>query len=838
MPEALAAADPHRSLTYRELDRFSKNIARAISKIVTEAESRVAILMPASVDLIAAELAILKAGCAFVPVDPDYPPERREHLISDSGSSLVLTTRAIYEKLSLKAGNFLFLDDLESGQAGAQWESLPSGANSLAYVIYTSGSTGKPKGVMIEHGAVCNLIVHFQDALALSPGDRASLISSASFDASIAEIWPYLASGASVHVVPKPLRTDLHGLFDWIRLQRINVAFIPTALMEIALEENFPEMHDLRVLITGGDALHKTTSQRFPFRILNAYGPTECTVISTWSELEPDPGARRAPAIGKPIANVEVRILDEDLKPAAVGVPGEIFIAGAGLARGYLNQPEQNAAKFLRDPFDPTGKERMYRTGDRACLRGDGDIAFLGRSDRQVQIRGFRVEPAEIEFVLQQEPGVSGAVVVAQDRAPYPVRLIAFVACDAEDAGIMTRRVRARVAKALPAHMHPAEYVVLDRFSLNANGKIDMGKLPMPDRVISGEKLESAAQMEILAMWRNALDAPGLRETDNFFEAGGNSISLLTLLSRMEKRFGRRIPMGAFLQAPTVTNAADLLSGRSSSSLPACIVRMNGKTQGTPLFCIAGAGGGVHWFRDLVKAAALERPFYGLESRSFEYEEGSAASIQELAARFAQAVRDAQPKGPYLIAGYSLGGLVAVEIANALSAAGERVERVILIDTYAEMPNPALAVRIESVVRRLVRSSWSERRAFLQEKASWIRYLTSTAASAEEAADPGGRKSAEIAAALKYMREDLSESSLPLALFTARDGSLVAGSDPTRGWHRFAKGELLVREVEGNHYTLLAPPHVEALGRHLKELLDGPFVERDEVAAYGRVLLC
>ncbi len=819
-PGFLAVSDGDWQLSYRDLDRLSDDLAVRILQISARHEARIAVLLPASAELLIAELAILKAGRAFLPIDPDYPVERIIHLVEDSSSSLVLTLYEHREKLSFSALPTILLDDLRERPETRATEipAMPSDPQRLAYVIYTSGSTGLPKGVMVEHASVCNLIAHFQESLQLSPQDRASFASSSSFDASIIETWPYLASGASVHIVPRGLKTDLHGLFAWLQTHRITVAFIPTVLTDLALKEGFPEMPDLRVMLTGGDKLQTFPSGHLHFRLLNAYGPTECTVISSWSELEPDPLRRRAPSIGRSISNVEVLILDEALQPTPVGVCGEIYIAGAGVARGYLNRSELTALKFLRDP---SGRGRMYRTGDLACWRGDQEIAFLGRNDRQVQLGGIRIEPGEIEFVLQSEIGVADAMVIAEQRAPYPARLAAYVASDEPEAELI-RRLKKRVAETLPAHMHPVSYVVLKSLPLTAHGKVDITQLPRPggaDASVPGVSPGHAPDLRstVTAIWKRVLDVPQADDTDNFFSSGGDSILVLILLAEVEKECGMRIPLGTFLQSPTIGHMIALLKSENASTLPTCVVNLNDVTGPQPFFCVAGAGGGVHWFHPLVKAAHLDRPFYGLESQSIGFATQPEHRVQALAAEFLKAIRQIQPKGPYLLGGYSFGGLVALEIAKSLAGDGEEIQRLVLIDTYARMPRPKRIHRILFVLRTLLRASQPERVAFVREKLNWLKYLVRRRASG--ASDEStSQKSLDIADALRYMQSDLNECLLPLELLVARDGSRVAGVEASRGWRQVAKAGLRILEIPGTHYTILSQPHVNRMGQHLKEM--------------------
>jgi amino acid adenylation domain-containing protein len=821
-PSATALRQGADVWTYGQLEARAEALADRLSADGLKPGSLVAVVARQSPELVAAELAILKAGCAFVPVDPSYPRARVDFILGDCGAAAILTTRRDQNVVAGSA-RVILIDEPDAQTKSTATRSSSGGLpDDLMYVIYTSGSTGRPKGVMVEHHSVCALIDHFHRAFGVSDSDRSAFLSSSSFDASIVEIWPYLACGASVHIPESPHLGNAAALFEWMRAEGITTALIATALAEIGISHGFPAMPALRLLLTGGDKLKSYPREVLPFRFINAYGPTECTVISTWSELVPDPGGTRPPSIGQAVPYAFVRILDEDLEAVPIGVTGAIYIGGAGLGRGYLHRPELTSERFIQDPL--AEGSRLYKTGDRACWRQGGEIAFLGRADRQVQIRGFRVEPAEIEFVLKQEPGVEDAVVAPQERVGYPARLVGFLSAPSPHDGLVAERVRARLAAALPGHMHPAVLIVLDSLPFNAHGKIDMARLPMPVSAPHGPSVvaePNSGEATLRALWRDATGAAVVDDRDNFFDCGGDSISLTVLLQNIAAATGVQISMGVFLQNPSYGYALELLEGKAGLNLPPTVVPLAPGNRQSPLFLVAGAGGGVHWFRELVAEMRLERPVYGLESQALTPAVRAGFTIPGAAAEFLKALREVQPHGPYLLGGYSLGGLIAIEMAERLRASGEDVEKLVLLDTYAKLPPRNLLLLTFTLARNLVRMQPARRRVFLTEKMLWLRsHLWNKRRGNAEMELLDLQKRTEMLAGLDYMANGLRPCEVLIELFTAQDGTMAWNSMRDKGWLDYATAGVAVREVPGGHYSLLQTPHVRPLAAELNRNFD------------------
>ncbi len=617
-PEAEAVSFGGRSLTYRELDLRAGKLARHLRTLGVGAEAVVAVCAERSLDLIPALLAVLKAGGAYLPLDPALPKERLGFMLEDSGAMVVLTQGRLSSRLPEVSGAVI---DLElfwgrpeeaagSGEAvpGAEWgpssgakrpgPTAAGGATpgvgsagvqpavlsgNLAYVIYTSGSTGQPKGVMVDHRSLLNLVFWHNTAFAVGPGDRASQVAGLGFDASVWEIWPYLVAGASVDLVEDDeTRVSPEAVRDWLADRGITISFLPTPLAEAVLRLEWPSGRPLRFLLTGGDRLHLYPPQTLPFTLVNNYGPTENTVVTTSGTVDaPAVTASRtvdatavtafgtadarvgggvAPSIGRPVANNRVYLLDSALRPAPVGGLGELCVAGESLSRGYLARPDLTAEVFVPDPFAVEPGGRLYRTGDLARRLPDGRIEFLGRLDHQVKIRGFRVELGEIETTLLGHASIGEAVVTARDDGPQGARrLVAYVA-PAPGREVRPGELRSFLGGRLPEHMIPTAFVVMEALPVDPSGKVDRRALPAPTSEVEGgggyQGPRTPIEERLVAIWQEVLGLDRVGVTDNFFALGGHSLIATRIMSRVRESFKLEVPLRSVFAAPTVEGLA------------------------------------------------------------------------------------------------------------------------------------------------------------------------------------------------------------------------------------------------------------------------------------------
>ncbi|HST62951.1 MAG TPA: amino acid adenylation domain-containing protein, partial [Longimicrobium sp.] len=505
--------------------------------------------------LVTALLGVMKTGAAYVALDPAYPADRLEFMMRDSGAPVLLTQDRLTPPPVADGVRIIRIDGDWESIAGESPENprMDVTPRNGAYVVYTSGSTGTPKGVAVEHAGLLALCAWHADAFGVTEADRATQLASPGFDASAWELWPYLTRGASIDVVPEEVRTDPPALRDWLAARSITVSFIPTPVAEPLLALEWPASTPLRWMLTGGDRLQSRPGIDLPFALSNNYGPTECTVVATSGRVSSE--GERAPDIGGPIANTRVYVLDGGMRVLPAGIPGELFIGGAQVARGYLGRAGLTADRFVPDPFGGTAGARLYRSGDKVRWLADGTIEYLGRLDEQVKVRGFRIELGEVEAVLRQHAGVRECVVIAREDRPGDRRLAAYVVGD----GVSAADLRAHLRRVLPDYMVPSAFLLLDALPLTANGKLDRKALPAPEPV-SAEAEYVAPRTpteEVLAgILAELLGVDRVGIEDNFFELGGHSLMGTRVMSRVRAVLGVELPLRALFEGPTVARLA------------------------------------------------------------------------------------------------------------------------------------------------------------------------------------------------------------------------------------------------------------------------------------------
>ncbi len=559
-PEAIAAGFEDQTWTYRELNQKANRLARYLQQQGVGADTLVGISLPRSLDIPLAMLGILKAGGAFLPIDPAYPEDRIRYMMEDSGAAAVITHSGLTEQLPDTNVPFIALDQMDDNLASLSGQNLTSNTNqqNLAYVIYTSGSTGKPKGTMLPHQGLCNLSRAQRKAFTISPERRILQFASLSFDASVWETVMALLNGAALILAKQEDLTSGQGLAKVMKTQKINTVTLPPSVLAVMPEVDLP---DLKTIITAGEKCTTDLVQRWGHgrQFVNAYGPTETSVCA--SMFEADPRSDQTPPIGKPVDNFQLYILDRAMQPVPVGVPGELHIAGDGLARGYLKRPDLTAEKFIPNPFVDAPGARMYKSGDLVHYLPDGNIEFLGRIDHQVKVRGFRIELGEIEAAIGEREGIRDVVVLAREDEPGDQRLAAYIVQD-NDAGHTSGSMREALAKRLPDYMIPSAFVFLDEMPLTPNGKVDRKALPAPD--LSREALESPyeaprnkneeAVADIVAGLLK-MDKVGIH--DNFFALGGHSLLATRFIARIKDHFNVELPLRALFESPTVAAIAE-----------------------------------------------------------------------------------------------------------------------------------------------------------------------------------------------------------------------------------------------------------------------------------------
>jgi amino acid adenylation domain-containing protein len=548
-------------LTYQELEQRSNQMARQLIDLGVGSETIVAICLERSFESIISALAVLKAGGAYLPIDPKLPIERFNFYIRDARPRVLITAShaagdsysCSVKLLNLGAG---------VGDTGAYPGDRSANATSeqLAYVIYTSGSTGQAKGVEITLGNLLNLISWHQAEFQINADDRATHLAGVGFDASVWEIWPYLTAGATLYIPDEATRMSPEVLCDWIIQNQITISFLPTPLAESLIEMEWPKRTALRCLLTGADTLRRRPTKQLPFDFVNNYGPTECTVVATSGRVRSCAGSA-LPTIGRPIANTRIYLLDDNLCEVAEGEIGEIFIGGANVGRGYLRRPELTGERFTCDPFSDDPNARMYRTGDLARRCGDQDMAYVGRIDEQIKIHGYRIEPAEIEAVLDRHRAILSSVVVARPSDCADGRLIAYLRLRRNELRPTASELRDFLKSSLPEYMVPTLFVNIETLPLTSNGKIDRKSLPDPnDRNRIGDDEFRAArtptQQKVAEILCALFKVREVDFNDNFFLLGGHSLLGAQLVTRIRGAFGIELPLRTIFDAPTITALA------------------------------------------------------------------------------------------------------------------------------------------------------------------------------------------------------------------------------------------------------------------------------------------
>jgi amino acid adenylation domain-containing protein len=831
-PDAVAVTYEDEALTYAALNARANQLARELRGHGVGPEVVVGICLPRSAESIVAILGVLKAGGAYVPLDPADPGERLSHVLESAGARVLVTHAALGAQLTAPSIDRVCLDADRARLAAHDAGNLASVVDptNLAYVIYTSGSTGRPKGVMVQHRSVLNLLAGLERAAYAPVGGaaRVTLNASYTFDASVQQ-WLQLLAGRAVSIVPQHVRVDAGGMTEFLARSGVDVLDCTPSQL-VALLDAEPDATILpRLVLVGGEAIDRALWTRLGAiagtRFVNVYGPTECTVDATFQVVE----SHALPGIGAPLANVSAHVLDDALTPVPMGVAGEIYIGGEAVSRGYLGQPAMTADRFVPNPFGEG--DRLYRTGDRGRRRRDGTLDFLGRVDHQVKIRGYRIELGEIEVALATHPSVKQAVVVAREDSPGYARLVAYVTPSgatepAPDA------LRQHLALRLPPYMVPATFVALRELPLSSNRKVNRKALPPPpkmdaERTTIGPR--TPAELALTKIWEELLGVEPVGVQDDFFAIGGHSLLALRVLQRTRQELGSAPRLADFFRAPTIEAVASRArrGGRAAPSSPVLPLRRSGND--VPLVCVHAIGGSALVYRDLARHLGDARPVLALHAPGVDDDEEPSSDVVATAKRYVASLREAGTPPPYHLAGWSFGGLVAFEMARQLVAAGERVGRVVLIDSRApRLGGAEVAVddrRLLGILAyelaipcdhaRLVDLPLEEAIAEIGKAGRAARVL------------PDGDAEAIVRRWLRVYRAHWTAAKRyapggydgEVTLLRAQDlpEEEAAASDATFGWRAHATVD--VRSVPGNHFSLLTSPNVEELARTLGSVL-------------------
>lgn len=821
-PDAVAAQLAGERVSYAELNAGANQMARRIRQFGVGPEVLVGVSMAPTIRRLVVLLAILKAGGGYLPLDPALPAERLAFMIADAEAPLVLADESSLAGVPETAATVLVVDHEWAEIALFDKANLPvaNAPSDAAYVIYTSGSTGQPKGVVVEHRQLINFVHAMRRHWPLGPTDRVLQFASLNFDASVLEMFLPLLGGASVVLGSRESLLSPPRLTELMREQRVTLACLTPAVANLLSTADFPE---LRVLLVVGERLPAELVRdwlRPGLRIYNGYGPTENTVISTIAELD---GTEPSPPIGRPVANQQAYVLDSRLNPVPVGVPGELYLGGAGVTRGYLNRPELTTERFVPDPFgtDPAG--RLYRSGDLVSWTAAGELVFHGRIDGQVKIRGLRVELGEIETALASHPAVSQAVVlVLADQ-----QLVGYLLAEPGVAAPGKAELAELLASWLPAYMVPSQFVVLPEFPLNSSGKVDRARLPAPELAAApaGQHTAPRGRTERLltGIYVDLLGAEQVGIDDSFFDLGGHSLRAMQLIARVRTELAADLGVTDVFLAPTPRQLAARIDSASTADPTGVLVELTDGPAERPWFIVHAIAGSVFGYAALAGELADTFKVYGVQAAGLSAGSAAESSLDRMARNYLRAIREVQPAGPYRLAGWSMGGLLAFEIAQQLERDGERVESLVLLDAPFAMPADGGISEVQLAAQFVADAGrtlgWpateSEPASVADQLASLADRLAADGADAEAVHAELRRRFAVFAAhrqAIAGYRPAGSVRASTL-LIGAEDSPNAAAQ---RRWPEVLTGPVSTSYLPGDHYSFLqagAVPVVAALIR-------------------------
>ncbi|MEO7262645.1 MAG: amino acid adenylation domain-containing protein [Jatrophihabitantaceae bacterium] len=829
VPEAIAAVGDAERISYRELDERANQLAGRLVELGIGPERLVGVCMQSSIDRLVALLAILKAGGGYLPLDPALPAQRLSFMLADAVAPLVITDQASLPYLPPTDALLLQVADAQACQP-AEVRTSVTGSNA-AYVIYTSGSTGQPKGVVVEHRNAVNFVQGQLAYWQLGTDDRVLQFSSLNFDVSVLDIFAALCSGATLVLMSAETRLSPPRLGALMREQRVSFGCLSPAMLSVLADQEFP---DLRVLMSAGEELRSELAMswlRPGLRLCNGYGPTEATVLSTFTEID---AGLLPPPIGRPPANYQAYVLDPMLNPVPLGVVGELHVGGAGVTRGYLNRPELTAARFITDPFNPAPEARLYKTGDLVKRLPDGNLLYVGRIDGQVKLHGQRIELGEVEAALGRLTGVRHAVVLVVEDRTGDRQLVGYVQ-RAPGAELEPAELKRLLGQWLPGYMVPSQLLVLDSLPMNSSGKVDRRALSaQPSSWLAASSTgrpeqapESPAEAVLVDIYAGLLRLDGCSVLDSFFDVGGNSLQAMQLLSRIRAGLGVDLPLTAVFLAPTPRGlAARIEAEQAGTAQPARgpVALLSEGVGIEPLFLVHAVGGTVLPYTQLAAELADRYQVYGIQAAALVAPSPPVAqTLPELAARYLAELRTIQPAGPYRIGGWSMGGLLAHEIVRQLERDGETVELMILLDApFAIAEDTADSARItREFMADALRSLGLP--ALDQPESDGIETQLARLAQALDPTD------SDRAATVEQLRRRLAVFTDHRRLMAGyrpvgqvRATTLLVGAQRSPNakvqpdWLGIIGGTLCRPEYDTDHYALLQLPHVRDIAAQIR----------------------
>jgi len=841
-PDKVALKFHDRQLTYADLYETSNKLAKLLIQNGVKTGDVVGLALDRSPEMVISLLAILKTGAAYVPLDPAYPKDRIEFMLEDSAASVLLTSKKYAWHFLSGAKEILIEEALNKLDAFSPDEPKVSfSSKELAYILYTSGSTGKPKGVQIRHYNLVNFLLSMQQEPGMNAEDKILAVTTISFDIAGLELYLPLICGAQLIISNSETSKDGRLLLDLVKGE--NISFMQATpytwrmMLEAGWENNLP----LKILC-GGEALPRDLVNKLTRRssaLWNMYGPTETTIWSTLKLISSDDDI----SIGKPIANTQVYILDEQFDSLIDGSVGEIFIGGEGVAQGYLNRPDLSTERFIDDPFSNIAGSKMYRTGDLGRINENGEIYCLGRIDHQVKVRGYRIELEEIEHALLKQDDVKEAVVMAREDVPGDPRLVAYVVLKAgtthTDQRTLTYNWQQALLAVLPEYMVPDNFVLLEAIPITPNGKTDRKSLPRPDNLLvgTGEYIAPRTDVEKLVaeVWQEVMGIPQISIFDNFFSIGGRSLAAVQIMARIEKLTGKRLPLATLFEYTTIEQLALRLNVDAKSITWDSLVPIKPSGTKMPLYIVHGAGLNVLLFNALAMNMDHDQPVFGLQARGLNGVDEPLDVMEDIAANYIAEIVAQNPEGPYALAGYSLGGTIAYEMARQMIVMGKDVKLLAVFDTYAKQSDKfdPFVKKIFNRVSLLIMQFLYSFVLFANDPKRTIQYKSTVikrriirlfwkVKGTEEKREGFFAYDNEIDEASAKAKRNYYQKPLNIAvdLFRAKKKTFYMADFKYLGWRKFALKGVNVHDIPGEHNTIFAPPHDKEFAVELQKCLD------------------
>ncbi len=853
-PVQIAVAASDEMWTYREMNEWSNRIANHLVNLGVGAGQRIGICMDRSPLMIAAILGVLKCGAAYVPMDTANPAFRLQQMVADAELTIILTCTEHIALVSQTPVTAIDVDaekDAVDSCSSVFISKDRASDDDTACILYTSGSTGRPKGVMIPHRAISRLVRN-TNYIEINRDDRFAHVANVAFDLAIFDIWGALLNGARTVIIPKDIVLLPERFSAEVKASGVTTICLATSLFHLIAREKPDAFSSVQTLIVAGEAFDPAAARQIlasnpPQRLLNGYGPTESTTFATWKLIDEAAANEPSLSIGQPVSNTTIFILDDDLNLVPIGVAGEVFIGGDGLATGYLNRPELNEERFVSIPFQkfPDDAEaaesiRLYRTGDLARYRANGEIDYIGRKDNQVKLRGFRIELGEIEAIIEAHRGVAEAVVLAiKDSNDH--RLAAYYVASS-GAKISPDELRSYLRENLPHYMVPVSLNELAAMPLNGNGKIDRQRLasqvivsqPVHDQT---EKPKNELQIKLTWIWQKVLGLSSIGIQDNFFDLGGHSLAAVRVFSEIESALGCRLPLATLFKAPTIEQLSELIEGSDWRSSWASIVPMRTGGSKPPFFCIHAVGGNILEYNDLARNLGPDQPFYGLQSIGLDGRSAPLTDLGAMADAYVKEIRKIQPVGPYYLGGRSFGGTVAYEMARRLYAEGQEVALLAIFDSYPKgwlkrfSQDEAHAYRRQFLKMRAQRhlQLWIGLSLADKFRYGWTklgyksRKLRNIVWQVSHAIRPATESVSSTVRNIEEINYLAIKSYVPeiydgkVTFFSA--GEEVCPEENLTGWRVLATGGVDVVGVPGDHQTMIKEPHVGDLARLLEDAI-------------------